>query len=53
MTVNPDKWPNVNHEGALAFYKFMISPEIQKVIAEFGVEKYGQPLFFADAESSK
>jgi tungstate transport system substrate-binding protein len=53
MTVNPDMWPNVNHEGALAFYKFMISPEIQKVIAEFGVEKYGQPLFFADAESSK
>jgi tungstate transport system substrate-binding protein len=50
MTVNPDMWPNVNHEGALAFYKFMISPEIQKVIAEFGVEKYDQPLFFPDAE---
>ena len=50
MTVNPDKWPNVNYEGAMAFYKFMISPETQKVIAEFGVEKYGQPLFFPDAE---
>ncbi|HSM72074.1 MAG TPA: substrate-binding domain-containing protein [Anaerolineales bacterium] len=50
MTVNPDKWPNVNYQGALAFYNFMISPEIQKIIAAFGVDKYGQPLFFPDAE---
>jgi tungstate transport system substrate-binding protein len=50
MTVNPDKWANVNYEGAMAFYNFMISPEVQKVIAEFGVDTYGQPLFFPDAE---
>jgi len=49
ITVNPDKWANANYEGALAFYNFMISPETQKVISEFGVEKYGQPLFFPDA----
>jgi len=50
ITVNNDKWPNVNYEGALAFYNFMISPETQKMISTFGVDEYGQPLFFPDAE---
>ena len=50
ITVNPDKWPKVNYEGATAFYNFMISPKTQKVIGEFGVEQYSQPLFFPDAE---
>mgnify|MGYP000341896858 CR=1 FL=1 len=49
ITVNPDKWPKVNYDGALAFYNFMIAAETQKVISEFGVEEYGQPLFFPDA----
>ena len=48
ITVNPDTWKNVNYEGAMAFYNFIISPEIQKVISEFGVDKYGQSLFFPD-----
>ncbi|MEW6086157.1 MAG: substrate-binding domain-containing protein [Chloroflexota bacterium] len=50
ITVNPDKRPKVNYKGAMAFYEFMISPETQKVISEFGVDAYGQPLFFPDAE---
>ncbi|MDP1714970.1 MAG: substrate-binding domain-containing protein [Anaerolineales bacterium] len=50
ITVNPHKWPNINYDGALAFYKFMTTPEIQNVIAEFGVKEYGQPLFFPDAQ---
>lgn len=49
ITVNPQKWPNINYDGAIAFYKFMTTPEIQKVIGEFGVNEYGQPLFFPDA----
>lgn len=49
ITVNPQKWPNINYDGALAFYKFITTPEIQKVISEFGVMEYGQPLFFPDA----
>jgi len=49
ITVNPDTWPNVNYEGALAFYRFMISPETQQAISGFGVDRYGQPLFFPDA----
>ncbi len=49
ITVNLDKWPKVNYEGAMAFYDFMIAPETQKVISEFGVDQYGEPLFFPDA----
>ena len=50
ITVNPELHANINYEGAMAFYNFMISPEVQKVIETFGVDKYGQPLFFPDAE---
>jgi len=49
ITVNPEKWPKVNVEGAKAFADFMVAADTQKMISEFGVEKYGQPLFFADA----
>ena len=49
ITVNPEKWENVNYVGAMAFYEFMISPATQEIIGEFGVAEYGQPLFFPDA----
>jgi tungstate transport system substrate-binding protein len=49
ITVNPDKWPKVNYEGALAFLKFMTDPATQEVIGKFGVEKFGQQLFVPDA----
>lgn len=49
MQVNPDKFPKVNAEGAKAFDDFMVAPATQKMIAKFGVDKYGQQLFHADA----
>ena len=49
LQVNPQKWPKVNAEGAKAFVDFLVSPEIQQFISTFGVDKYGQPLFFPDA----
>ena len=52
MTVNPDKWPKVNYDGAIAFAKFITDPATQKVIGEFGVDKFGQPLFFPDADKT-
>jgi tungstate transport system substrate-binding protein len=52
MTVNPEIWPLVNYEGAMAFANFMTSAETQAVIAGFGVEKFGQPLFFPDADKT-
>jgi tungstate transport system substrate-binding protein len=49
ITVNPDKWPKVNKDGALAFMKFMTDPATQDVIGKFGVDKFGQQLFIPDA----
>ena len=49
ITVNPEKWPNVNLEGAQAFADFVTSPAGQQIIREFGVDKFGEPLFFPDA----
>jgi len=48
MMVNPEKYSKVNRAGAQAFSDFLLSPETQSVIAKFGSDKYGQPLFFAD-----
>ena len=50
ITVNPEKWKTVNVAGAKAFADFITSPEGQKLIAKFGVQKYGEPLFFPDAQ---
>ena len=52
ITVNPAKWPRVNLEGAQAFAEFITSPQGQQVIAGFGLEQYGQPLFFSDADKT-
>jgi tungstate transport system substrate-binding protein len=49
ITVNPEKFPNINLEGAKAFADFITSDEGQKIIADFGLDKYGQPFFFPDA----
>ena len=52
ITVNPEKWPAVNYDGAITFAKFITDPATQAVIAEFGVEKFGQPLFIPDADKT-
>lgn len=49
MQVNPEKHPKVNAKGGKAFVEFMVSEEVQKVIGEFGVKEYGEPLFFPDS----
>lgn len=54
MQVNPEKFPKevsskMNPAGAKAFVEFMVDPETQKLIGQFGVDKYGQPLFIPDA----
>jgi tungstate transport system substrate-binding protein len=49
IVVNPDKWPNINLDGANALADFMVSEDTQTLIGEFGVKEYGQPLFFPDA----
>jgi tungstate transport system substrate-binding protein len=49
MNVNPEKWSDVNFEGAQAFNAFCISPQAQEFLLEYGVEEFGRPLFEPDA----
>lgn len=51
MQVNPEKFENINGEAGKAFVEFMIAPETQKVIGDFGVDEYGEQLFFPDAQT--
>jgi tungstate transport system substrate-binding protein len=53
MEVNPDSFPNVNNAGAKAFSEFLLGNEAQEIIREFGIEQFGQPLFFPDAGKSE
>jgi tungstate transport system substrate-binding protein len=52
ITVNPEKWPKINYEGALTFAKWITSPATQDAIGKFGVDKFGQPLFVPDADKT-
>jgi tungstate transport system substrate-binding protein len=49
IVVNREKHPGINYEAARKFAAFLLDPETQTAIARFGVEEYGQPLFFPDA----
>ena len=49
MQVNEEKFPKVNADGAKAFVEFMIDSKTQDIIGEFGMDEYGEPLFFKDA----
>ena len=45
MEVNPANGPRINSVVGKAFADFMVAPETQHVIRNFGVEKFGQSLF--------
>ena len=49
ITLNSTKFPKVNRAGANAFADYLVHPDTQKLIASFGVDKFGQQLFFPDA----
>jgi tungstate transport system substrate-binding protein len=50
IAVNPQKHPTANYHLAGKFIEFMTSSETQKLISEFGKDKYGEPLFYPDSE---
>ena len=45
LQVNPANGPRINTAGGKAFADFMVAPQTQAVIKNFGVEKFGQSLF--------
>ena len=50
IPVNPEKSEAINAELARKFAEWLISPEVQTMIGEFGVETFGQPLFYPNAQ---
>ncbi len=50
ICVNPEKNENINHEGAKAFQKWIVSEETQELIGQYGVVEFGSPLFTPDAQ---
>jgi tungstate transport system substrate-binding protein len=49
FAVNPDKFPAANYEMGMNFVNWITSLETQQLIGSYGVDKYGQPLFYADS----
>jgi tungstate transport system substrate-binding protein len=52
ITVNPEKWPKINYDGAIAFAKWLTEPSTQDIIGNFGKVEFGQPLFVPDANKT-
>jgi tungstate transport system substrate-binding protein len=50
IAVNPAKFPNVNADGTKAFMDWLVDSEAQGIIKAFGVDAYGEPLFFPNAK---
>jgi tungstate transport system substrate-binding protein len=50
IPVNPDKG-NINQDLAQSFVEWLTSVPTQQMIAEFGVDQYGQPLFYPDSQA--
>lgn len=49
LELNTDRYPDINSEGGEAFAKYLLSDEAQAIIEEFGIDKFGEPLFIPDA----
>ena len=50
IPVNPDLNELINHEEALAFVDWLLSDETQAMIGEYGVDRFGAPLFTPNAQ---
>lgn len=49
MAVDPAKHPGVQYDMAMNFVHWILAPETQKLIGGFGVDRFGQPLFYPNA----
>jgi tungstate transport system substrate-binding protein len=51
IPVNPKKFGRVNYEDTMIFVKWLTNPKKgQKIIRDFGKDKYGSPLFFPNSK---
>lgn len=51
IAVDPVRYPHVNYELAVKFIEYLTSYQTQERIGEFGLERYGQPLFYPNSEA--
>lgn len=49
IAINPAKYPKVNNKAANEFIKWICSANVQKLIGEYGKDKYGKALFTPNA----
>lgn len=49
LVVNPSRFPQTNVAGAQAFARYLLSARAQELIRDFGVARFGAPLFIPDA----
>ena len=52
LAVDPGKHPGVNSDMAAKFVQWILSADTQKMIGGYGVDKFGQPLFYPSAKPS-
>jgi tungstate transport system substrate-binding protein len=54
MPVNPAKFPNVKIDarGGKSFADLMVAPDSQKVIGQYGVDRFAQQIFVPDLAQS-
>jgi tungstate transport system substrate-binding protein len=52
ILVNPANGRAVDTEAGRAFLEFLLAPETQEAIGEFGVDEFGEPLFTPCANNS-
>jgi tungstate transport system substrate-binding protein len=50
IAVDPTKHPGVNYDMAMNFVKWITAVDEQKVINTYGVDKFGQQLFYASSK---
>jgi len=53
LAVDPGKHPGVNFDMATKFVQWITAVDTQKLIGGYGVDKFGQPLFYADSKEYK
>jgi tungstate transport system substrate-binding protein len=47
--INPDQGDHINYPAAVRFVHWILSPETQDLISQFGMEEHGTSLFFPNA----
>jgi tungstate transport system substrate-binding protein len=50
IRVDPARFPHVSATLAKAFVEWLVSNDAQQLIQRFGVDRYGEPLFFPNSD---